>query len=268
MLKLRVATALVLAAMVLVVVLFLPLAWMAAFFHLVVLVAAYEWARLAGVETRLAFVAYAAALSVIVALLWLFPAVREVALLAAAVFWLMALFFVATYPASGRLLGSTPLLLAGGAVALCGAWLALVVLRAATGSHGEWSGALQIIWLLVAVTLADSGAYFAGHRFGRRKLAAKLSPGKTVEGALGGAAGVLVWALGGAVVFDGGFGWWLAIGIIVFAASVVGDLFESALKRLRGVKDSGGVLPGHGGLLDRVDSLLAAAPVFAVLGAL
>ena len=267
MLKLRIATGLVLAAVALVVVLLLPLAWMAAFFHLVVLLAAYEWARLAGVETRSAFVAFAALLSVMVAFLWLFPVARVPALAAAVVFWLVALAVVVSYPASRRLLEARLVLLAGGAIALCGAWLALVVLKAAPGSHGHWSGALQIVWLLAAVTLADSGAYFAGHRFGRRKLAPGLSPGKTVEGALGGAAAVLAWAVCGAAVFDGPVALWLVAGVLVFAAAVVGDLFESAMKRMRGVKDSGGVLPGHGGLLDRVDSLLAAAPVFALLGA-
>ena len=265
MLKVRVATGAILAVVVVAAVVLLPLAWMAAFFHLVLLVAAYEWAKLGGVETRLGFVAYAAVLSAVVALFWLFPAAWMPGLLVAGVFWLAAAGVVVLYPASAPLLRATPIALAGGVVALGGAWLALVVLKAATGSHGDSAGAWQIVWILAAVALADTGAYFAGHRFGRRKLAPRVSPGKTVEGALGGAAAVLAWSACAAVWFDGPVVGWLLLGAAVVAAAVVGDLFESAFKRMRGVKDSGGILPGHGGVLDRIDSVLPAAPVFALL---
>lgn len=265
MLKVRVATGAIVAVVVVAAVVLLPLAWMAAFFHLVLLVAAYEWAKLGGVETRLGFVAYAAVLSATVALLWLFPAAWMTGLLVTGVFWFIAAGVVFRYPASASLLSATPVALAGGVVALGGAWLALVVLKAATGSHGDQAGAWQIVWLLAAVALADTGAYFAGHRFGRRKLAPRVSPGKTVEGALGGAVAVLAWSACAAALFDGAIVRWLLLGVAVFVASVVGDLFESAYKRTRGVKDSGGILPGHGGILDRIDSVLPAAPVFALL---
>lgn len=265
MLKLRVATGASLAAAVAAAVVLLPLAWMAAFFHLILLVAAYEWAKLAGVETRLGFVAYAAVLSAAVALLWLFPGAWMPGLLLAGAFWLGAGAAGVLYPASAPLLRATPIALAGGVVALGGAWLALVVLKAATGSHGDSAGAWQVVWLLAAVALADTGAYFAGRRFGRRKLAPRVSPGKTVEGALGGAVAVLAWSACGAALFDGSVARWLLLGVAVVAAAVIGDLFESAFKRTRGVKDSGGILPGHGGVLDRIDSVLPAAPVFALL---
>lgn len=265
MLKVRLATAAILAVVVVAAVVLLPLAWMAAFFHLVLLVAAYEWARLCGVETRVGFVGYAAVLSAAVAFLWLFPAAWMTGLLVAGVFWFIAAGVVFRYPASAPLLRATPVALAGGVVALGGAWLALVVLKAATGSHGDQAGAWQIVWVLAAVALADTGAYFTGHRFGRRKLAPRVSPGKTVEGALGGAAVVLAWSACGAALFDGPIMRWLLLGVAVFAAAVVGDLLESAYKRTRGVKDSGGLLPGHGGVLDRIDSVLSAVPVFALL---
>lgn len=265
MLKVRVATGLTLAVVVAAAVVLLPLAWMAAFFHLVVLVAAYEWAKLGGVETRLGFVAYAAIVSATVALLWLFPAAWTTGLLVAGVFWFIAAGGVVRYPASASFLSATPVALAGGVVALGGAWLALVVLKAATGSHGDSVGAWQIVWLLAAVALADTGAYFTGRRLGRRKLAPRVSPGKTVEGALGGAVAVLAWSACAAALFDGEIVRWLVVGAAVFATAVVGDLFESACKRSRGVKDSGGILPGHGGVLDRIDSVLPAAPVFALL---
>ena len=265
MLKIRVATGLILAAVVLAAVVLLPLAWMAAFFHLVLLVAAYEWSRLCGVETRPGFVAYAAVLSAVVAFLWLFPGAWMPSLLLAVGFWLVVVAAIVSYPASAPLLRATPVALAAGLVALGGAWLALVVLKAATGSHGDSAGAWQIVWLLAAVALADTGAYFTGRRFGRRKLAPAVSPGKTMEGAVGGAVAVLAWSACAAALFDGPIMRWLLLGAAVFIAALVGDLFESACKRVRGVKDSGGILPGHGGVLDRIDSVLPAAPVFALL---
>ena len=265
MLKVRVATGAILAVGVLAAVVLLPLAWMAAFFHLVMLAAAYEWGRLCGIHTRPGYVAYAAVLSAVVAFLWLFPGAWMSALLVAALFWLAVVAVVVRYPTSARLLRATPVALAGGVVALGGAWLSLVAMKAATGSHGDAVGAWQIVWLLAAVALADTGAYFTGRRFGRRKLAPAVSPGKTVEGALGGAVAVLAWSACAAALFDGPMARWLLVGVAIFAAAMVGDLFESTLKRLRGVKDSGGILPGHGGILDRIDSILPAAPVFALL---
>lgn len=265
MLKVRVTTGVILAVVVVAAVVLLPLAWMAAFFHLVLLVAAYEWGKLCGIQTRPGFVAYAAVLSATVAFLWLFPTAWMPALLVAVVFWLVVVAVVVRYPTSAPLLRAAPVTLAGGVVALGGAWLALVVLKAATGSHGDAAGAWHIAWLLAAVALADTGAYFTGRRFGRRKLAPSVSPGKTVEGAVGGAVAVLAWSACAAALFDGAVARWLLLGVAVFAAAVVGDLLESALKRMRGVKDASGILPGHGGVLDRIDSLLPSAPVFALL---
>ena len=122
-----------------------------------------------------------------------------------------------------------------------------------------------VLFLLLLIWVADIGAYFAGRRWGRRKLAPAISPGKTWEGVWGAAAAALVFALVGAVVLGVGCAlarrsWRSAWSTVGF--SIVGDLFESMLKRQRGVKDSGSLLPGHGGVLDRLDSLTAAAPVF------
>ena len=132
---------------------------------------------------------------------------------------------------------------------------------------GPW----LILWVLIVVWAADIGAYFAGRRFGRRKLALQVSPGKTWEGAIGGTLLSRVARLGDGSAGAGacrrcrrtrGIG---SIGSLVIAiVSVFGDLFESALKRARGVKDSGGLFPGHGGMLDRVDSLIAALPCVAL----
>ncbi len=259
-LKLRVITGVALAALVAAAVMLLPTAWMAAFFHLFVLVAVYEWAKLAGVASRAGLVVYAAVISALLAALWLLPELWPAALIVAAGFWVAALGVAGFYPASARILGLTPVLLGAGVIAIAGAWLALVKLKTAPGD-----GAGLVIWLLAAVAAADIGAYFAGRRLGRRQLAPRVSPGKTWEGAMGGALATLAWGLGGAWYFAGPWPTWLAVAALVVLAAVAGDLFESALKRARGVKDSGALLPGHGGVLDRIDSVLAAAPVFALL---
>lgn len=152
---------------------------------------------------------------------------------------------------------------------ICG-WLVLVptfgalILLHETGAQGrEW-----ILVLFVFVWSADIGAYFAGRRFGRRRLASRLSPGKTWEGVLGGATACLAIGLGLAA---GGSGisppaWaYPLLGVGVALVSVIGDLLESLVKRQAGVKDSGRLIPGHGGVLDRIDSLCAAAPCFALV---
>ena len=114
---------------------------------------------------------------------------------------------------------------------------------------------------------ADTGAYFAGRAFGKRKLAPNVSPGKTIEGLLGGLALTLVIALLVATQTDAlknlGLGWFLLVSLVAVVGSVFGDLAESMFKRHRGIKDSSQVLPGHGGVLDRIDSITAAVPLFA-----
>lgn len=138
-------------------------------------------------------------------------------------------------------------------------WLALVAVHAAP--EGEW----LLVFGILVVVVADSLAYFAGRAFGRRKLAPMISPGKSIEGVVGGLAGVAVLAAVGAVLplFAATPSWLLAAWCAVVAlASVGGDLEESRLKREAGVKDSGRVLPGHGGVLDRLDGQFAAMPLW------
>ncbi len=177
--------------------------------------------------------------------------------------------------------GRSPSALAGAAggwvrgwLILVPAWVALLWLHATFGPRGI-GALLAIVWG------ADIGAYFAGRRWGRHRLAPAISPGKTWEGAGGGLAlaigtalglGLLGWwpAVGtGTGTTGAGSGWigfeWLPVVGVTVAISIVGDLTESAEKRRAGVKDSGRILPGHGGILDRIDSLTAAAPVFALL---
>lgn len=158
------------------------------------------------------------------------------------------------------------------AVVLAAAWVALYELRL--------TGAAMLVSCMAIVWLADIGAYFAGRAFGRHKLAPRVSPGKTWEGAAGGILAVLAvaaivafgWPVtgtgseGGATVFSSwvaaraGLGATVAVLAAIAALSVVGDLYESLLKRLAGVKDSGTLLPGHGGVLDRIDALIPTMP--------
>ncbi len=125
---------------------------------------------------------------------------------------------------------------------------------------------LQVLVVLVLVWIADTAAYFVGRAWGRRKLAPAISPGKTWEGAAGGLIGALAYAIIGAFWFQG-IAWapYLAAAALLAMVSIVGDLFESAAKRQAGVKDSGSLLPGHGGILDRIDSATASLPLAALL---
>lgn len=267
MLKLRVASGLVLAVVVIAAIVYLPMPWLAAFLLLLCLLAAREWAKLAGIVTRAGWLVYAIAVSGTAAVLWVasegWPSVVDAALLGGAAFWILALGVVLTYPRSRIVLLCKPAMIVAGVAALPAAWLALVQVAKAPQGPG------LLIWLLAAAAAADIGAYFVGRRFGRRKLAPQVSPRKTWEGAVGGAIAILGWGIVGAAYFGGdmvaSLPRWLGLTAILCLASVTGDLFESAFKRARGVKDSGGLLPGHGGILDRVDSIIATAPVFAVL---
>jgi phosphatidate cytidylyltransferase len=163
---------------------------------------------------------------------------------------------------------NSPLLLAvAGWIVLIGAWVAIVQMQA----QSPWLvlAAMAIVWI------ADTAAYFAGRAFGRRKLAPEVSPGKTWEGVYGGLAAVALYALALVpLAAQGGFAGtvspiaiivWIVLALALAAMSVVGDLCESLLKRQAGVKDSGRLLPGHGGVLDRIDALLAAMPAAALL---
>jgi phosphatidate cytidylyltransferase len=144
-----------------------------------------------------------------------------------------------------------------GIVTLTALWMALVELHA----QSPWMllGAMALVWV------ADTAAFFAGRRFGRHKLAPQVSPGKTWEGVAGAYVAVAVYAALCAYLGAGGLHaravlTWVCVALVLTALSVVGDLYESWLKRNAGVKDSGALLPGHGGVLDRIDALLAAMP--------
>jgi phosphatidate cytidylyltransferase len=265
MLRQRVLTALVAAPFVLGVIFYAPLVVFAGFFLVLAAAGAFEWFRLAPVTGGAARIV-AWALFVFSIVLFVFAhagGFDRWLLLAACMWWLLpGAIGVVRYPPEPLWMRRPLMHAAAGAIVLAAAWYALVSLRAASG------GAWLVMWTFAIVWSADIGAYFAGRRFGRRKLAPEVSPGKTWEGAWGGlAAAVLVGALVGALVPALAArlpaAAWAVLALPLAAISIVGDLFESVLKRTRGVKDSGRFFPGHGGALDRIDSVIAVAPFFA-----
>ena len=183
------------------------------------------------------------------------------------VWWLVAMLWMKHYHfASDHDSNARAFKLLAGTLAVIPAWCALGLIHAGQPNGHKW-----LLLALFLVWAADSGAYFAGRYLGgklfSRKLAPRISPNKTIEGLLGGIALALAVAVAGALLIGAGSGQLPAIAGVALATvlfSVVGDLFESLLKRHVGAKDSGDLIPGHGGILDRIDGVVAALPVFAL----
>ncbi|MCE8022613.1 phosphatidate cytidylyltransferase [Billgrantia aerodenitrificans] len=227
----------------------------------IVLLAAWEWTNLAGVSETTRRLALVAGMALLMLVLWAAGAALSVGLLWLAVAgWLVNLYWIVQYPARSEQWQSMAMRLSMGLWVLLPTWVGFNVLRD--------TGGIWLLYVLLLVWGADIGAYFSGRAWGRRKLAPAVSPGKSWEGVAGGLVVTLMLAL----VFATwqGLGAAAGLGLVVVTAivtlvSVMGDLFESMLKRFRGIKDSSNLLPGHGGVLDRIDSLTAAVPLFALL---
>ncbi len=260
----RVLTASILAPVVILAVLALPTPGFALVLGLILLGGAWEWSALAGLTAPAARLGYVALIGVALILLWQLPEAGVVPLLflISLWWWLVAVWLFRldhiesdSGPVPGRMLA--------GLLVLMGPWLAMTQVHGASPR-----GPALVLFLLILIWTADVAAYFSGRRWGKTKLAPVLSPGKTWAGVFGAGAGSAL--LGLALSYWLEFSLLATLGALILCLattfiSVVGDLFESLLKRCRGVKDSGHLLPGHGGLLDRIDSLTAAAPFF-VLG--
>lgn len=252
-LRKRIGTAVVLGGGFLAVALLLPAGATYTLLTLLILAGAWEWSgflRLRSVGLRVVYVALVAALLPVVLLLAESPEGREIILAIAVVWWVIALVWIAFAPQR-----VTPLLAGlAGLLALVPAWLALIRLRLDLGA--QW-----MLFAFLVVIAADIGAFFAGRRFGKLRLAPAVSPGKTWEGVLGGMAGGAILAIFGSFWFGVPAVVFVPLCLAVVAFSIIGDLTESLLKRFAGLKDSGTLFPGHGGVMDRIDSVTGAAPV-------
>lgn len=241
----------------------------------IVLLAGWEWSNLMGLKAnrhKLVYLALLALTLVLAALaLNLFGTLNSsgsfnISLaqnlcLAASVLWAVIFLWVQGYPSSAILWSPRPILGLLGLLLLSLTWVAIALIVHLP--HGAW----LLLFAVVVVALADIGGYVAGNLFGKHKLAVLVSPGKTWEGFFGGILlqCILIAALSPFMPEKITTTMLVALVIPVSLYSVLGDLFESMVKRHSGVKDSGNILPGHGGVLDRIDGLIAALPLFGLL---
>ncbi len=264
-LRLRIMTAVVAAALVIAGVLLLGATAIAAVAAALALAGAWEWARLAGLQGSPPRLIYVALLGAVCLALWAGGEVAAQAVLALAALWWLGL--TLWLAAGGRectlatVTGPRWWALGLGLLVLPALMLAVTTLAQPGIGRGVLLYAICLVWA------ADIGAYFVGRAWGRRPLAPRISSGKTWEGLAGGLLAVLIYALVAAALLGvpgNALAAWAALALVAGTVSVPGDLFVSLLKRAGGLKDSGALLPGHGGLLDRIDSLLAAIPILAL----
>ena len=268
-LKKRIVTGVILAVSVIAAVSLLPPQPLAAVLGAVVAIAAWEWSRLMGLENPgIRLLCPLLAVLGMLGLYW-YAELAATPVLAnvqpflglACLWWAVALLWVKGYPGSAELWGNRFMLSLMGVLVLLPPWLSVVFLL--SYEHGR----LLLLAMVVVVAFADIGAYFSGKQWGKRKLAPLVSPGKSWEGFWGGMLTCMALALLAGLSLEVPVLSLPAIVAIVACtalASVLGDLVESMVKRQVGVKDSGTLLPGHGGFLDRIDGITAAAPVFAL----
>jgi len=263
MLKQRIITALILAPLAIWAILGLSHELFRVLMMVLAAMAAWEWSRLAGWQRIPGRIAYVAALlAIILSLEWQLRHQLNVhaILLVALGWWLLSLSMIVRYPAGSDFWrGHASARALAGLLVIVPMWLGVSLIHANPGPA-------YVLVLMLLVWGADTGAYFAGRAFGRHKLAPRVSPGKSWEGVMGGmvmtvvVAAVASWLLQpmmGAPLF-------ILLSLVTVAFSILGDLQESMFKRMVDLKDSGGLLPGHGGVLDRIDSLTAASPIFAL----
>lgn len=278
MLKQRLATASVLIPLALAAIFLLPIYWFAWATAIVIVMAAWEWSPIMGVHRIAGRLLYCAVIAAFIGTTaWLMPidqiwstnglsAAYLYPIVIGCIWWAASLLLICQFPKSRWLWAKSR-----GFVALFGifmlvpAWAALMGLRTLNYNIDSQYGAWVVLFIFSLVWAADVGAYFSGKRFGKHKLMLEVSPSKTKEGFLGGLALALVVMIAVALYVDiphDKLVSFFLLSILTSVFSVVGDLNESMFKRCAGIKDSGSLLPGHGGLLDRIDSLTSALPVF------
>lgn len=287
MLKQRIMTALVLAPITIACVFLLKAEYFALFCSAVILIGAWEWGPLMGLTKQPHRAMFVVDIAAIMAALAYFVPINTMwqiqgelnpiysgIMAVGALWWVVSLLLIVSYPGSSKIWEKNQLLKAAmGILTLIPAWVAFIAIRTLNiDVPGQfYFGANLLMASLMIVWAADIGAYFCGKKFGKNKLMPLVSPNKTIEGFVGG----LIWVAILTLILNYAFGIdpagypiYILIAIVTAIVSAVGDLSESMLKRTAGIKDSGTILPGHGGLLDRIDSLVAATPVFILLYAM
>jgi phosphatidate cytidylyltransferase len=265
MLKQRLLTALILIPLIVWSILFLDTTIIAIILAIFICLGAWEWGNLSKFKSLGARILYTdlVILSLILSFIWL-NEILSYLLIISTVWWIFALLWVIAYQLGKlkniNIVKNSIFMGFIGLIILIPTWAAMVSLHA-----NPHFGAQSVLFLLILIWTADSAAYFAGRRWGRRKLASKVSPGKSIEGVLGALFMSVIVAIiymklqnvptSGIVIFA-------IFSIFIVLVSILGDLTESLFKRQANIKDSGQILPGHGGILDRIDSLTAATPLF------
>ena len=278
MLKQRILTSLVLAPLALVLVFYTPLTLFSYIAGAIVLLGAWEWSAFMGLcdkVKRFSFVTFIGLLLVLLNWHWPIDGLWVDGQLVGDAnykftlsfsWWIVATYLVWRYPAMAKAWNEGVVMRAiAGILTLVPLWLALNTLRSANYEQSTHFGSMLILVVLGIVWSADIGAYFTGKNFGKHKLMPKVSPNKTIEGLAGGLVAAVIFVLAFCHFTNVDMSVWPIYAIMtVFIAlfSAIGDLLESMFKREAGLKDSGSCLPGHGGILDRLDSLTAAAPIF------
>jgi phosphatidate cytidylyltransferase len=278
-LKQRIITALILAPLALFAILYLPLFSFQIMIALVMGLGAWEWSSMSGMTrtfTKSAYAALIVAICMILSILlptdliWYQGQLNNLyvyVLSVAAIWWVVSLAMIIAYPNYSSV-WYTSKILRGifGILTLIPTWVAVVSLRTNLYDIDPYYGASLIFYVLGIVWAADIGAFFVGVKFGKHKLRPEVSPGKTIEGLMGGvfaSSAIIAFAALHYQVDPSRIWLHIVVGALTVGVSALGDLNESMFKRCAGIKDSGKLLPGHGGVMDRIDSLTAAFPVFA-----
>ena len=269
----RILTAIVLIPLVIIALFFAPLSIFSYLIIAVCALAAWEWRNFLAKRTEKTVLLFLIVFSIV--LLYFIPIestlkskLFALIICLSVIWWLTALLLVVGYPNSAKYWSKSPLIkLLFAFFTLVPFFIGMLELRTINYGVNSYTGAIWLLYVFVLVWATDTGAYFAGRAIGKRKLAVKVSPGKTVEGFIGGVSlAILVCVIAYLTgYFNINFTQFLFSSLLAVLASVLGDLTESMFKREAGIKDSGNLIPGHGGILDRIDSLTAAVPVFTIL---
>jgi len=268
-LKQRLLTAAIMIPLLLASIIWLPGPYFTIFIAIIAIIGAWEWAGFMQLSALLDKLLYMAVFLVALAICWfvttkVFGSTFFI-LLGSLIWWLFAMFLIFSYPKRTDLCSNKFVSGIIGLMVLIPCWLSITTL------HNNYERGVQlVIYLFAVIAVADSGAYFGGRMWGRTKLAPQVSPGKSWEGVISGlvCVGILAYFSDAIVLRQSidphAIGVFIGIALVTAALSIVGDLTESMFKRRVGLKDSGSILPGHGGVLDRIDSMTAAAPLFAI----